>query len=76
MTSGTKSFCSKVGDTLTFKKSTAKRATAQYAVPRSPAIATKKTESKSWFGSWFKTSEPAKPRNVGEWMQTSKRMDP
>ncbi|MCE5267634.1 MAG: hypothetical protein LLG00_07095 [Planctomycetaceae bacterium] len=76
MSSGTKSFCTKVGDTLTFKKTPPpKKRTPEYAVPRAPDIKPKKKES-SWFGSWFKPADPKKPKTVSDWMDSTKRMDP
>jgi hypothetical protein len=77
VTTGTKNFCGKVGNALTFNKSPPKKPPApQYAVPRMPAMTPKKEESKSWLGSWLTPAEPKKPRTVGEWMDTNKRMDP
>jgi hypothetical protein len=76
VTAGPKNFCGKVGDALTFKKSPPKKpAATDYAVPKTSA-ATPKKEDKPWYGSWFKPAEPQKPKTVGDWMDTTKRMDP
>jgi len=72
VTSGTKGFFTKVGNTLTGKKSAPKKtAKPQYAFPKSRVQ--KKEESKSWFSSWFQPKEPEKPKTVSEWMDRSKR---
>ncbi|MBU4273377.1 MAG: hypothetical protein KKE86_05590 [Planctomycetes bacterium] len=76
--SGTKNFFGKIDDAFSFKKSPPKkRTTMPYAHPRYPGLtAQNKKESKSWFDSWFGPKEPEKPRNVSEWMEQNKRLDP
>jgi hypothetical protein len=72
---GTKGFFDKTGETLGLKKPAKKK--PQYAAAKSGALQnTKKTESKSWLGSVFQPEEPPKPKTVGEWMASGKRLDP
>jgi hypothetical protein len=72
---GTKNLFNKTGETLGLKKPQPK--TPQYAVARPPTIQpVKKEESKSWLGSMLGPEQPKKPKTVGEWMATGKRLDP
>ncbi|MEN6451390.1 MAG: hypothetical protein ABFC96_12935 [Thermoguttaceae bacterium] len=66
----------KMTSALSFKKSPPKKQQPVCAVPRQPKVTPKATQSKSWFGSWFKSSEPAKPKSVSDWMDGTKRIDP
>jgi hypothetical protein len=73
---GTKNFFSKTGETLGLKKREAKKTLYANPAPRVVQPPAKKQESKSWLDSLFKPEEPKKPKNVGEWMENNKRMDP
>jgi hypothetical protein len=75
--SGTKNFFNKTGETLGLKKPESKK--PQYAVPKTPVVQSqRKQESKSWLSSLspFKSEPSKKPKDVGEWMSNTKRMDP
>jgi hypothetical protein len=66
----------KVGDTLTGKKSEPKKTSANMvAYPTPPAIQTKKPESKSWLDKMFQPKEPEKSKDVKDWLGKS-RLDP
>ena len=72
---GTKNLFNKTGETLGLKKPQPKK--PQYATAKPPTIQpVKKDDSKSWLGSLFKPEEPKKPKTVGEWMTSGKRLDP
>jgi hypothetical protein len=73
MTTGTKKFFGKVGDTLTFKKSPPQKAST---TPANPWIKPAKEEPKpSWLTSIFYKEEPKKPTSPSEWLE-QKRLDP
>ena len=67
---GTKNFFTGVGNTLTGKKTDPKKASSKpYATPQSPVSKTqKKDESKSWFGSLFKSEEPKPAKTIDGFM--------
>jgi hypothetical protein len=75
-TGSTKSFFSKTGEAIGLKKPDAKKPTPSYAYVKPPVLQNKKAESTSWLGSWFKPKEPDKPKTVGEWMNSTTRVDP
>jgi len=75
VTSGTKNFFNKTGEAIGLKKP-AKKTMPQYAYAKPPVIQKQKPEKQSWIGSLFKPTEPKKPKDVGEWMERSKRIDP
>jgi hypothetical protein len=74
-TSGAKNLMNKTGEAVGLKKPD-KKPMPQYAYVKPPLMQQKKPESTSWFGSMFKSSEPEKPKTVGEWMGSTKRIDP
>jgi len=67
---GTKNFFTGVGNTLTGKKAEPKKASSKpYANSQSPGSKTqKKDESKSWFGSLFKSEEPKPAKSIDGFM--------
>jgi hypothetical protein len=70
MSTGTKNFFHKVGDTLTFKKSDPPQKTS---TPVNPWFKPPKEQPKpSWFTS---QEEPKKPNSPSEWLE-QKRLDP
>jgi len=74
----TKNFFVKTGETLGLKKTEVKKPATGYAYPKPPVLhKRKKPEEPSWLSSLnpFKTEEPAKPKNVVDWME-NKRLDP
>jgi len=67
---GTKNFFTKVGDTLTFKKSAPKKVAPQYAYPRNRALKPpKKEESNSWLGPLFQPEAPPPLKTTRDWME-------
>ena len=75
MSTGTKNFFNKTGETLGLKKPEPKK--PGYAVAKAPPIQPrKKADSKSWLGSVFQSEEPKKDKTVPEWMDNNKRLDP
>jgi hypothetical protein len=76
MSSGTKSFFDKTGETLGLKKPEKKQAPS-FAYAKPPVMQKKQPEKKSWFGSWFGTKEPEKKdKSVSDWIGSSKPITP
>lgn len=78
LTLGTKQFFDKTGETLGIKKpQPKKRVASAIAVPKTPQLQPRrKAETKSWFSSMFEPEEPERPKTVGEWMGSSKQLNP
>ena len=73
MTTGTKKFFGKVGDTLTFKKAPPPKTSNTHT---NPWIKPAKEEPKpSWLTSMFYKEEIKKPNSPSEWLE-QKRLDP
>jgi hypothetical protein len=74
--SGAKNMLNKTGETLGLKKSEPQK--PQYAMPKTPVLQSPQKKEKSLLGSLspFKSEEPKKPKNVIDWMNRTKRIDP
>jgi hypothetical protein len=75
VTTGTKNVFNKTGEKLGLKKPQ-KKPMPQFAYATPPTMQRAAPAKKSWFSSMFGPKEPTKPKTVGEWMETSKRIDP
>lgn len=74
MTAGTKSFFDKTGEALGLKKPK-KKGRPQYAYAKPQVLKRRAPESKSWFD-WMKPEEPKQPKDVNEWMGSTKQIHP
>ena len=63
ISTGTKSFCNKIGETVGLKKPAPKK--PEYAIPR-PMVP--QTQSKSWFGSLFQPKDPPPPKDAAQFI--------
>ncbi len=67
---GTKNFFTKIGNTLTGKKSQPKQDMNAPVYPKNPLTMVDK--DKSWWPSWLRPEQP-RPKNVREYLQETKR---
>ncbi len=69
---GTKNFFTKIGNTVTGKKTPTRQDNAAPVYPKNPL--TMQDKDKSWWPSWLR-SEKEKPKTVQQFLRESKRSD-